>query len=237
MPYIKEICRAGKTIEVVKKFSPRFGKKIPRTAGKFNETTDEQKKVNERAAAIKLRRLINHNFSPGDFHLILTYSQEKKPKTAAAARKDLENFLRRLRSTYKKQGEELKYITVTEYKNRNIHHHLVINCTRTKDITNAWKSGRIKVNPLDDSGQYRALAEYLIKETQKTFKTPTSAYGKRWNQSRNLKKPEVIKKIIKASSWAKNPRPEKGYRIEEVYNGYSDKFGYPYQCCTMVRIE
>ena len=32
-----------------------------------------------------------------------------------------------MRKSYRKEGQELKYIVVTEYKNTKIHHHIIIN--------------------------------------------------------------------------------------------------------------
>ena len=72
MPYIKEVCRCGKVIEVNKYFSSRYHKKgIPR--GENRAPTEEaQERVNERQAIKELTRIFNENYRENDIHLVLT---------------------------------------------------------------------------------------------------------------------------------------------------------------------
>lgn len=237
MPYIRETVIAGRTMEVCKRFSSRYGRRgIPRGAN-LAPTSEKQRQVNEREAVTKLRRLINHNFQGGDIHLVLGYSRAYT-RTPAQARKDLETFMRRLRSYFRKKGKPLKYVTVTEYKSRRIHHHLVISSMDTRDIPALWEYGRPHVTHLDGTGQYGQLAEYLVKETSKTFREE-SAYGKRWNQSRSLEIPEVHKEVIKAGWWRKEPQPVKGYYIEpdSVRAGTHEMTGCEYLFYSMIRLD
>jgi hypothetical protein len=238
MPYYEEIAICGKTIEISKKHSLRtVNKKIPRSKNK-NSTPEDVRKVNERNAERNLRRLINTNFKYQDIHLVLTYKKENRPETPQEAKKDLEKFLRKLRGYFKKRNKELKYITVTEYKNKAVHHHLVINSMDTRDLTNLWTHGQPRPTYLDSSGQYGQLASYLIKETSKTFNTEERVYGKRWCPSRNLEQPEVKKRIISANNWQKDPKPKKGYYIEadSKRSGTHELTGYPYQEYRMIKI-
>ena len=69
-------------------------------------------------------------------------------------------------------------------------------CIRDRDLYALWTHGRPKVNPLDDTGNYRELAEYLIKETSKTFAEAAGPYKKRWNQSKNLRKPKIKIEVV-----------------------------------------
>ena len=78
MPYIIEVVQAGKTIEVMKYYSSRYGKKGIKRGKRQNLTKEEQIKVNKRAAEKKLRRLINENFQEGDTHLVLDYRKESR---------------------------------------------------------------------------------------------------------------------------------------------------------------
>lgn len=56
---------------------------------------------------------------------------------------------------------------------------------------------RVKVFPLDDSGNYAELASYLIKYTGTHKKgTDGALQGKRWNCSKNLVRPEPEYRII-----------------------------------------
>ena len=188
-----------------------------------------------------MRRLINANFGLGDYHLVLTYKRDQRP-TPAEARKRLAAFLRKLRREYKKRCEDLKYIMVTEYRSTAIHHHLVINGLETnlnKLVRECWKWGSPHFTPLDDTGQYRELAAYFIKETAKTYKENNGGAKQRYSCSRNLIKPVTKTMIIqKASKWLDEPKPKKGYYIdkETVYNGINPFNGRAYQHYTMVKL-
>ena len=235
MSYIKRVVKAGNTIEVTKYHSHRCPeKKAPRGPNK-SPTPEDVKKVNERNAETNLRHLINTNFGYQDIHLVLTYRRENRP-TPEGAKKDLEKFLRSLRSYFRKQGRELIYIAVTEYKNKAIHHHLIIPSMDTRDLTEIWPHGQPRPTYLDKSGQYGQLASYLIKETSKTYNSPDSVNGKRWNGSKNLKKPEVNFKIISANSWTKEPKPQKGYYLESLKTGQHEFTGYFYQFYRLLKI-
>jgi len=238
LPYIEEIAVCGKTIEVSKRHSYRYmNKKIPRSENK-NPTPEDVKKINERNAETNLRRLINTNFKYQDIHLVLTYKRDKRPESPQAAKADLEKFLRKLRVYFKKRNQELKYIAVTEYKSRAIHHHLIINSMDTRDLTDLWICGQPRPTYLDSSGQYGQLASYLIKETSKTFNGDDPVHGKRWCASKNLKQPKITKRIISANSWQKDPKPKKGYYIEKGSRkiGTHEATGYQYQFYRMIKI-
>lgn len=61
------------------------------------------------------------------------------------------------------------------------------------------------VKPLDSDNDYTRIAEYFIKYSKKT-EDATGKVGRRWNPSRNLKKPVVIKKIVNANTFADKAR-------------------------------
>jgi hypothetical protein len=240
MPYIKKEIRAGKTIEVEKYFTGRYHKKGCTRGENKKPTPEKMAQINERNAEKTLRHLLNTNFSPGDLHLTLTYRKDARPDPEGS-RKELEKYMRKLRTLYKKRESELKYITVTEYKSKAVHHHLVINMVNNisgKELNDLWINGRTRFTYLDESGQYGALAHYLIKETRKTYQEKGSPSGKRWNPSRNLKKPIVKKEIVKAKEWRKNPEPKKGYMLEKdsIQEGFHDFNGWPYQKYSMVKV-
>ncbi len=238
MPYIEEICYSGKVKEVRKYYSSRHGKKGSSRSSNINPTPEDVKKVNLRAAITKLRRLINTNFGFKDIHLVLTYRKDARP-SPEEARKDLEKFLRKLRSYFKKQGKQLKYIAVTEYKKKAIHHHLVITSMDTRDLVDLWTMGKPRPTYLDDSGQYGLLAEYLIKETQSTFDSEDAIVGKRWCASKNLEKPFIEKNIVESNTWRKEPKPTQGYYIEKgsIVSGIHEITGYEFQFYSMIKID
>ena len=236
MPYVKEVCRAGKTIEVCKYYSSRFGMRGVKRGRNCAPTPEQMKKTNERMAAKKLRRTINANFGLGDIHLVLTYRREITP-TPDEARRNLEKFLRQARGYYKKAyAKELKYITVTEYKRSRIHHHIIMPGLSMAELYNLWAYGRPHITPLDASGQYGLLADYLIKETAKTF-AEDGPYKKRWNQSKNLVQPKIKKEVVQANSWRKDPKAIAGYYIDSVNSGECEYNGCAYQYYTMIQID
>lgn len=175
MPYVERITRAGKTIEVERYFTSRYKKPGIKRGDKVKPTKEQQVKVNTRQAERKLRILMNANFGYGDYHVILDYIREKgkEPRSREQMREDIDIFLRELRKEYRRQGKELKYIHVMEIGEKGArHHHLVINQIDTKILQQCWYKAyeghnRVKVFPLDDTGNYAKLASYFIKYTDK----------------------------------------------------------------------
>ena len=175
-------------LERYQAYRPR-GKKA--RAPKSEPSSEEQANRNEAAAMRKLTWILNENFSPGDFHVTLTYSG--KTPGEEEAKKCLRKYLDKLRGIYRKNGQELRYIAVTEYSYSRIHHHVILNAIDQRLIYGAWKRGRPRYVLLDLNRDYWRLAAYLVKETRKSFG--------------NLKHPEPVVKEVK-SRFRKNP-PEK----------------------------
>lgn len=255
--YIKKTWKAGRTVEVKKTYSARYGKKIGRS-NNIKPTSDAQEEVNRRNAVAELRRLLNENFHPGDWHAVFTYPTACPP-TVKEAEHVRDRFLRRLRGVYKAQGAELKYVEATEYKHRRIHHHIVLPNLPDgmKSVKALWKQLlaetfytpeerergeplhlRFPWSPLDDSGQYGELAEYLIKETEKTRKDPSALCRRRYRASRNLVHPKPTVEIIDAKQWKKEAAERKGYYIDKnaSYSGVSDLTGMPVQETIYVKV-
>lgn len=242
MAYIKKTYETGNVIEIYKVHNVRFQSKkkkpMPR-APKEKETPEAQKRINEKHAMAKLRRIINKNFKYGDAHVVLGYLPGNRPNDKTEAKTNVEKFLRKLRGLYKKSGAELKYICVSEYGQKTIHHHLVISeANKNIDlIIEAWTHGRPQLFPLDKSGQYENLANYLVKETSATFNDPErKIHAKRWCASANLERPVAEVEKVRADSWREYPKPLEGYYIDKVFTGFNPITGYPYQFCSMVKI-
>lgn len=237
MPYVKETYITGAVIETIKKFTYTCKNKKMNRQPKENPTSEIQKKFNEKQAIKKLRRLINNNFKYGDAHVVLSYASEHKPATPQQAKENLEKFIRKLRTVYKQQAKILKYVATTEYGKNSLHHHLIINAVELNTITRLWQYGRPNITPLDRSGQYEKLANYLVKQTSKTFNDPErQVHKKRWCASSSLIVPQPIIEIISASSWTKYPKTPKGYKLEKCYADVHDITGYPFQFYSMVKI-
>jgi hypothetical protein len=194
-------------------------------------------KNNERQAIKKLRRKIARNFASGDYHITLTYQGQPPTEQEAASR--LTKFLRRLKAWYRKQGSDLKYIKVTEFQKKRIHHHVIINQIEgsLQMIRELWTGG-VYPSVMYADGGFDQLANYLVKETGGTAKNSDAVNKLRYSCSRNLVEPEKHTEIIRSDRWAKIPVAPQGYWIpkDSVVNGISNVTGRAYQYYTMVRI-
>ena len=253
MPYVKRTTRAGRTVEVEYYYTSRYNRKGQHRADKIKPTDEAQKKINKRQAERKLRLLINENFSYGDYHVVLDYIRkpDTPDRTKEEMKQDIAVFLREARKLYRKNGKELKYIHVMETGKKGArHHHLVINKLDTELLQQAWYKAydghnRIKVFPLDDSGNYADLAAYLIKYTDEHRTEEDGALmGKRYNCSKNLVRPEPEYEIVTSRSYYKvsqNPQAPKGYYIlpNSIEQGITspEYYGYGWYRYTMIKLE
>lgn len=251
MPYVKRTTKAGKTIEIEYYYTSRYNKKGIKKRKKVKPTRPEQDRINTKQAERNLRLLINNNFGYGDFHVVLDYIRVKgmPDRSKEQMRKDLNIFLREIRKEYKKSGKNLKYISVMEIGKKGArHHHLVINQIDTKILQKAWYKAyeghnRIKVFPLDDSGNYRELASYLIKYTSlhRDDKDEKALQKKRYCCSRNLIRPIPEYKLVTKRSWYRcEPKTIKGYYVDKssVDIGITspEYYGYGFFRYTMVKL-
>lgn len=241
MSYIKKTVKAGKTIEIWKYYSTMYRVKGIERAEKQKPTSEAQKKINRRHQEDRLRWLVNENFGTDDLHLVLTFRPDEKPKTRKELNDLVKAYLRKLRSEYRKAEKELKYVYVAEIgKKGAIHCHLIVNYIELKVITKGWTHGRVHTTPLDDSGQYKQLASYFIKEVEKTFPTGELVQKKCWSSSRNLRKPQITKEVISTKrAYKEDVKPVKGYYIEKdsIKKGIDPYSGYPYLHYTMIKLE
>lgn len=241
MPYIYGKCVAGKTEQHWKCYSKRWpGKaKGEKRGKKIKETSPAQKKGNLRRLADKLTWIMNANFVDGDFMVTLDYRKDARPGNRMQLKKDARNFLDKLRRKLKKQGKELQYIHVMEVGERGaMHHHLLIKEMDIKTLRECWPYGGIQVDPLWSEGQYRKIAEYFIKYTEKTMRTEAALMTKHWYASRNLVIPEPEKKVIKAGYFKKVINVPAGYYLdkESVAAGVNEE-GFDYFTYTLIQME
>ena len=217
MPRYQKKIYSGDVYECEVFFSPReIGKKYIRGCNQ-NMSPEEQQKVNLRYAQKKLSRLINCNFSEGDLFITLTHRERVDYKDAKA---ELIKYLRKVRRwRIKNNLPELKYISVTESKEKREHHHLIMNEMDPKAAMELWEQGRSMISKLEKGGEYNGLANYITKE-------PVEEHKKRWSQSRNLQKPKVSVQKIKGQVKEKKLTAPKGYRVTEQYMFYSELTGY-----------
>ena len=89
MPYIKSICRAGKTKEIAKYYTRRFHSKGEKRNRKEKVTSKQQQKINDRQLVRKLTYILNENFE----QVCYIFIQERKPALYRANEKSQEGTL------------------------------------------------------------------------------------------------------------------------------------------------
>lgn len=245
MPYVMKVCTAGKTVEVTKYFSARYGHHTPK--GESTEPTSERaKRANRRRAEEKLRLLMNANFKDGrDALVTMDFSPDHRPETYRDMLRQMQNFVQRLRRRYRKAGIPCKYIWVGEIGPRGgMHVHMMLNAIDgigARGIAELWGMGATHIDILWSHGQYRAIAAYFVKYAVKTEETTGEHLGRMYNPSHGLEKPKIRKTVVKRRTFSRRVKPWKGYRLEkdkdgnDVQFGISEATGLPYMSYTMVR--
>lgn len=205
--------QAGRTRMVQYRASARVNtEKGKKRKEKTNPTTEAVRKVNFRIAVWNLCAIMNNNYQGGDYHLVLTHGTEP---TKEEAKKKLKSFLGKMKRRYEKAGKTFKWIAATEYEQKRIHHHVIVPKMDTDTIRECWPHGWVTPKPMDDSGNYIKLAEYLVKETEKTFRQKDSPHKKRYSRSRNLELPKVDHEEVTERTLRNGPKEEKGYYIDQ----------------------
>lgn len=179
---------------------------------KCRPTSEIQAKLNQKNAERKVTRLVHLNFTKKDIALHLTYNTA--PESAGEAQRDLWNFIRRVKRLRKKlELPELKYISCTEFgkKSGRVHHHMILSGGIDRDtLEELWGHGYANSKRLQfHEDGVTGLAHYIVKE---------KGFYKRWNQSKNLRKPEPI---VKDSGISMD-------QVEEMADAIEKKQAYEY---------
>jgi hypothetical protein len=239
MGYMLEVCICGRVIEMRKYYDARAHPRGERREPKGKVTSEAQEKINLRKAERDLRRLMNTNFQDGDYLIRLDFSKANLPD-GDEMQKKMQKFLRNVRDAMKRGGQKLRYIYVKEIGPRGGRHvHMMMNRCDTELLRKYWKHGGIHIDPLNSGGQYSKIASYFIKYSERTRKTEGQLVGKRWNPSRNLKKPIIRKKRIGANRYRENVHVPAGYMLDKdsVAYGISDYTGYAYFSYSVIDIR
>lgn len=229
----KKEYRFKNSIEIEEYVDGRFGAKGKKREEKKKATPEQVKKQNQLNKAKNARRRIKNNFEEDDYYFTLTFKKEIRPATLEEAKKIWTKLQRKIRSEYKKQKIEFKWMINIEKGSRGaIHFHLIMNRLENGDklIRKLWKYGGIYIQLLYERGDYKALAEYMTKQAEEG----EESY---YSHSRNLPIPEPRVKKLKGE-W-KDIEAYKGYYIDKdsVVEGINPVTGYKYRHYTMIRIN
>ena len=161
-------------------------------AGKHQQSSEAQRRMNMKYAYQKLELLIAANFRTGDIWATFTYDDDHLPQSRRQAIRKMNSFLTRLRAKRKLKAVEVVCIYNTEHKTDTgdrLHHHVLLNDVGEQygDIQKVWHQGFIKFTEggvkFDRDHTYEAIARYLTKEER-------DKVGDRlWCGTRNLKRP------------------------------------------------
>lgn len=239
--YVKKSCRIHDKIEIEKHYDGRFGAPGMARQPKRKKTPEEMAKQNFWRRCRELRRIMELNFGEGDWHVTLTCRPEERPDKEEAP-KVIRSFRDKLQRAYKKQGWELKYIITCEIGERGaVHWHMIVNNMHNQEtstptlIRKLWARGRPYFSPLDDSGEYQKLAEYIVKEAEKRISAEETVEKLSYMPSRNLIRPTVKEEKVDAAKWSRQPRVPEGWYLEadSLINGVNKFTGLPYQHYTI----
>lgn len=191
--------------------------------GKRKPTSETQMRLNEENARKKLSRLVHTNFSKNDFTITFTYDEDKLPNDIQTAKKDMQNFMRRLKRLYNKNKINLKYIWVLEEsKTGRMHFHAFITggADRT-EIEKLWHKGYANSKALRFTKDgVEGLVAYSLKSKPLTYR--------RWSASKNLEKPKMPHpsdyKITKSRAAKLYSSRFNVTEFEKIYPDYSKTF-------------
>lgn len=185
---------------------PRMNRLQAQTAraARARASTKAQAKLNAWHSRMKLEQLINTNFEDGDLFITLTYRDEQQPPDYAAAMKDINKYLRKLRRLRERRElPELRYVycieaTSSAARGTRYHFHLITggDGIDRDEAEKLWSNGIANTRRCStDENGLAGLAHYMGKAMQ-----PAKEGCRRWNASRNLKKPTVTHNDSKMSA-------------------------------------
>lgn len=232
MAYREKRIYSGKILEVEVYPVTKQETKQPRRK-KTKISTPKQRNLNNKNARKHLSRLINTNFTDKDLVAHVTYRNEELPSSEEEAKRDVVNFIRRIKYYRKKNRitAEFKYIAVIEYKESEneekvrMHHHIIITGDMDRDkVEEIWGKGWVNTKRLQaDEYGYEALAKYISKAIPEAKESGRKKGSKRWTQSRNLQQPIVRvndHKYTKRKVEKISRCPEDRETFENLYRGY-----------------
>lgn len=222
---------------LVKRCTPKgFGAPLKQRIKRFKESPEAVIKYNNAKRAEKLQMLILNNFTKG-YHVTLDYPKGERPETYEEAEKHLQTSLYKVSRILKRKDKEFKYIAVTERGKRAaaLHHHMVIE--RDPDVVDTlfkvW-GDHIHMSVMYEEGQFKDLAEYLVKVETKEEQTKGRS---KYHRSRNLKKP-IEKSGLLQGDFKEEPFIPTGYELVEgtLENGVNEVVGVRYQHYMLKRL-
>lgn len=160
---------------------------------KKKPTSEVQARLNEHNAEQQLIRILNENFTGKDYEIHLTYRDENLPQTPDRVKRDVQNYIRRVKRARVRQGlPPMKYVIVPAGGIDGTRYHVHITMSGGIDRTlleELWGYGYANSRCLQfNENGVEGLARYVSR--QFSAHKGELPFGKRWSGSRNLVIPE-----------------------------------------------
>lgn len=240
MAYRTTTTMAGDVL--VAEIYPAWGRKKKTEAkrARHNLTPERIQKYNEQRARFRLELLLDTNFTADDLNMTLTYTDAPRE---AEARKDVKNYIARLKRERKKRGlPEMKYVYALEDerdgRKKQLHCHLVMSGgIDRKDAEKIWRKGSAargfancdQLQP--DKEGLRKLAFYIYDQNR----GKETAKGKHhYSCSKNMTEPKVRSSMSRVGN-AKVRKMARDFNavapaiMEKVYPGFEFVRGLKFQ--------
>lgn len=191
--------RKGVIIDIEEYHDGNYGAPGKRRLKRTKLTSEQIKNINALNKARRCRHRMLEYFCPGDIFATWTYLVENRPPDMAAALKDFQKAMRKVRKEYKKRGYEVFWIRNIEQGTKGAWHiHLIINeiGDTASIIQNAWDKGgtwftQIRKSKFYDE-DFTKLSNYMTKDENTVEKKKDGSPGKprlkaaNYNISRNM---------------------------------------------------
>lgn len=189
----------------------------------------EREKYNLEKSRRHFVRIVNANFGPSSWYCTLTLDREHEIHDFETAKRELDNYIRRLRRKY--PDARIVAVMGRGKRTHRIHFHALIEGVPEDVIRDKWDGGEytriehlrehVKYNGVDHGQDYTGLANYLFDHW-----TPEQG-KKRWTSTKNLVKPEheAPTPVRRLYTETKPPKPPKGYIFVE---GRTTQYGFLY---------
>lgn len=228
--YRTKTVRAGDFLYV--SMYPLIGSNADRAQRQKLRELEEEKKKNARIRAkyarynnkrriTEFEQLVHANITPGDLHVTCTYERQDYRdynslifRSREDAKRDIRNYIRRVRHMLKKHGEDLscfRWICVTVSKQKSQegprplpdvhHHHLLFHGVPQYlrcEVENLWKEGYCNADRLRESSEgFADVAGYVAR--QESSANGENHAERSYTTSRNIVRPVVTTSDSKIS--------------------------------------
>lgn len=211
-------------------------KQSRRRNAKYRPSSEAQQRLNEDNARRAATRILQDNFRPSiDFVVHPTYRRDALPEDNERAKKDMRNFILRIKRLYKRLGitVEFKYWggAVGDKKIRR-HLHLVITGDKypnlADEIRALWPFGYCNVDRVQDDKEtgLTAIASYICENYREAKDAGENIFGKHWCCSKNLLRPEPSERrgklpVSLLPKFASASTIDRVLMLEELFPGYT----------------